>query len=66
MPTKGTSDDDEDITGEQDTDDFLAVLDQVHELDRPDVEPDAEPEVAEEPEAEPVGDGVSETEADAG
>ena len=36
-------DDDEDITGEQDTDDFLAVLDQVHEFD-PDVDRVGEPE----------------------
>jgi hypothetical protein len=34
---------DEDITGEQDTDDFLAVLDQVHEFD-PDVDRIVEPE----------------------
>jgi hypothetical protein len=39
----GGGDDDEDITGEQDTDDFLAVLDQMHEFD-PDVDRIVEPE----------------------
>jgi hypothetical protein len=44
-PVTGAADegvDSEDITGEQDTDDFLAVLDEVYELD-PDVDPEVQP-----------------------
>ncbi|HEX4983928.1 MAG TPA: hypothetical protein VFV63_19640 [Ilumatobacteraceae bacterium] len=64
-------DDDDDITGEQDTDDFLAVLDQVHEFG-PDVdrvvEPEAdrviEPEVEDHAEPEPEPDVEPEDDRD--